>query len=170
MVIVSTQSPRGADIDSLLAEQLTKVTAFCIDFMKINRFNAIVNIIVPKRKGYLKGGVGGYCSVDRVELGHHGKVWEVTIELANVGRGEMFSTLCHEMVHAKQYLRKELSVDGDKWKGKTFKVSPRDVFALKSPWEKEAYSMERKMFDKLIKHVDFKWVRKYNIDFHTENK
>ena len=165
MVIVSTQTPRGGELDRTLSEQLTKVAGFCIKELKLTRFNAILNIIVSKRKGYLSGGVGGYCCAWKEELGHHGKVWNVDIELAHVGRGEMMSTLCHEMIHAKQYLRKELSADGDKWKGKTFKVGPRDVFALKSPWEKEAYKLEEKIFKKLTTHVDFNWIKRYNINF-----
>jgi len=165
MILVSTATPRGGEIDPVLSEQLTKVAAFCINYLKINRFNALLNIIVSKRKGYISGGVGGYCSADRQEFGHHGKMWNVDIEIANVGRGEMMSVLCHEMVHAKQYLRKELDIDGNRWKGKAFKVSSKDVYALNSPWEKEAYKLESKMFKALLKHPDFQWMKKYNTDF-----
>ena len=53
---------------------------------------------------------------------------------------EFVTTLLHEMVHIKQYVRKELK-DG-KWKGEYFKGSYAD-----SPWEKEAYELEQTLFE-----------------------
>ena len=58
----------------------------------------------------------------------------------------MVTALCHEMVHVKQFARKEM-VDGvetgvARWKSKTI---PLDTNYWDLPWEKEAYRMEKKL-------------------------
>ena len=59
---------------------------------------------------------------------------------------DMVTALCHEMVHVKQFARKEM-VDGvetgvARWKSKTI---PLDTNYWDLPWEKEAYRMEKKL-------------------------
>ena len=61
---------------------------------------------------------------------------------------DMVTALCHEMVHVKQFARKEM-VDGIKtgvarWKTKTI---PLITNYWDLPWEKEAYRMEKKLAD-----------------------
>lgn len=57
---------------------------------------------------------------------------------------DMISTIFHELVHIKQYVRGELvSAEGRKpnyWKGKVCRAKYSD-----QPWELEAYDLERKM-------------------------
>lgn len=161
MILVSTSSPNGLKLDSKLEQQLLQVTNFCLKKMNLTRFKAVIDIIVPKKYGYLAGGVGGYCSASKDE-----GYFEIQIDLANTRRGEMISTLCHELVHAKQYLKGELCHNsGTKWKGKTYKVSPKDTFALNTPWEREAYKTEDILFNQLKNDVDFEWIKRYNCDF-----
>ena len=56
---------------------------------------------------------------------------------------EQMQALAHEMVHARQFLRGELSAEGVwKWKGRN-----ADNYAYTNqPWEKEAYRLERELF------------------------
>ena len=59
---------------------------------------------------------------------------------------EMVTALCHEMVHVKQFARKEM-VDGietgvARWKSKKISL---DTNYWDLPWEKEAYRMEKKL-------------------------
>ena len=61
---------------------------------------------------------------------------------------DMITALSHEMVHVKQFARKEM-VDGIKtgvarWKSKTI---PLTTNYWDLPWEKEAYRMEKKLAD-----------------------
>ena len=68
----------------------------------------------------------------------------------------MIETICHECVHIKQYLRKELtdvSVDTQRWKGKL--VNTKEIEYYDLPWEKEAYKMEIELAEtvKSIKNV-----------------
>lgn len=81
----------------------------------------------------------GYCDFN----GDH-KYPEITISLnKNLPEEEMFITLAHELVHAKQYLRKELKSVGmmSYWMGKP---------SNNLEWEKEAYNLEQQL------HVSFK--------------
>lgn len=60
---------------------------------------------------------------------------------------DLISALCHEMVHVKQYARKELRdvYDGPWHVGTMWKKSPRNwdkVSYAEQPWEKEAYRLE----------------------------
>lgn len=55
---------------------------------------------------------------------------------------ELISTVCHEMIHVKQYARKELSLTPtgqNKWKAKQI---PEKVEYENLPWEKEAFKKE----------------------------
>ena len=56
---------------------------------------------------------------------------------------EMMQTLAHEMVHARQFLRGELTCDGGfAWKGRK-----ADGYEYENqPWEIEAYRLEKKLF------------------------
>ena len=56
-------------------------------------------------------------------------------------------TTCHEMVHVKQYARKELKEDFPKtlWFGKTY------TDARCYPWELEAWDLQKKLAHKYIK-------------------
>lgn len=52
---------------------------------------------------------------------------------------DLVTTICHEMVHVKQYYRKEMSDTGFKWKKKSI---PQDTNYYDLPWEKEAYRLQ----------------------------
>lgn len=53
---------------------------------------------------------------------------------------DIISTVCHEMVHVKQYYRKELAHAGKEhtWKRKSYS----DLSYADQPWEKEAFKLE----------------------------
>tara|TARA_B100001105_G_C22392824_1_gene445263 strand:+ start:2207 stop:2641 length:435 start_codon:yes stop_codon:yes gene_type:complete len=78
---------------------------------------------------------------------------EVDIELARTSYDykynytELLQCLCHELVHAKQFLSGELS-------GKRFKWNKQDyseVAYKKLPWEMEAYGTEKWLFKTYFK-------------------
>ena len=50
--------------------------------------------------------------------------------------------LAHEMVHVKQFARRETCGYGVKWKGK--KIAPKTPY-YDLPWEKEAYKMQDRL-------------------------
>lgn len=67
---------------------------------------------------------------------------------------ELITTVCHETVHIKQYLRKEcrdIAVDRKKWKGVEYDLNETNYYDL--PWEQEAYFLQMILADKVIKNA-----------------
>ena len=65
---------------------------------------------------------------------------------------DLISTVCHEMVHVKQYYRGELKdINGyQKWKSKKFRD---DMDYLQQPWEKEAFRLEEQLAIECFKQL-----------------
>lgn len=66
---------------------------------------------------------------------------------------EMIGTIVHEMIHVKQYARRELrSVHGNTmWKKKNY----NNVSYADAPWEKEAFRLERKYALECFEELEF---------------
>ena len=58
---------------------------------------------------------------------------------------ELISTLCHEMVHVKQYAKGELRWCNKKNNNMWKKTVKNDIPYDDQPWEKEAYKLESKL-------------------------
>ena len=94
-----------------------------------------------------KEGAVGFCGM--IDNNRH---FEIEID-KKMGINELVTTICHEMVHVKQYARNEMN-DGivkgrAKWKTK-FIAEDTNYWDL--PWEKEAYRMEKKLADDVWKN------------------
>lgn len=55
---------------------------------------------------------------------------------------DLVMTVCHEMVHVKQYVRNEMREGQMVWKKKEI---AKDTKYYDLPWEKEAYAMQAKL-------------------------
>ena len=71
----------------------------------------------------------------------------------DIGITELVTTVCHEMVHVKQYARNEMTdelVESGHavWKGR--KIHPNTGY-YQLPWEKEAYKLQDKLALKVWK-------------------
>ena len=82
----------------------------------------------------------GYC-----QMGDTNREFIIEVDKTS-GIKEMVTTICHEMIHVKQYVRKEMSdnlVEGGQatWRGR--KVNPNTKY-YDLPWEKEAYRLQNK--------------------------
>jgi len=68
-------------------------------------------------------------------------------ELRAVEPHEIASTIAHELVHIKQYIRRELTQGATVWKGQKIPVGPRGgtIRYRDQPWEKEAFSKEKEL-------------------------
>lgn len=87
----------------------------------------------------------GYCL-----MGDTNREFEIECS-RNVTLKELVTTVVHEMIHVKQYARKEMNdnlVEGGNavWRGK--KVSPNTTY-YNLPWEKEAYKLQDKYAQKI---------------------
>ena len=66
-------------------------------------------------------------------------------ELRAVEPREIAATIAHELVHIKQYIRRELTQGATVWKGQKIPVGPRGgtIRYRDQPWEKEAFKREK---------------------------
>ena len=114
----------------------------CIDHLKLNRYRGIIHVKQSKTIKPMDGWAVGYCTMDKIDS-NQGKLWWGIIELTNQYPKELVMTLCHEMVHIKQYLKKELGMDGVSWMGEDMS----DINYHDQPSEVEAYDMQQELFD-----------------------
>lgn len=77
--------------------------------------------------------------------------------------------LCHEMVHLKQYLEKELVIDLEKkeftWKGNKYDNS---IPYESRPWEREAFSLQNKLYKEYKKSLKTEKEKKRLFGFLTK--
>jgi len=63
---------------------------------------------------------------------------------------EIAATLVHELVHIRQYIRRELNADMTRWKGQVIPYGPRGGLRIpytRQPWEVEAYALEKEVME-----------------------
>lgn len=65
---------------------------------------------------------------------------------------DLISTICHEMVHIKQYYRKEMDDCGGRWKSRRI---PEGTDYNSLPWEKEAFRLEERLAMECFKEINF---------------
>ena len=105
-----------------------------------------LDITINLTKCYNKGAYG-YCL-----MGDNNREFEIEID-KNLRIYDFVSTLCHELTHLKQYARNEmrqLDYGRVRWKKVIFS---EDVSYDDSPWEKEAFKVEKKLAVKCFKEV-----------------
>jgi|TARA_B110000971_G_C20022350_1_gene506986 hypothetical protein len=84
----------------------------------------------------------------------HGDKNDVFINIAKNSFGyaytvdEQLLTLCHELVHAKQFLKGQLSESGKIWKGVDMSMM---THIKQQPWEQEAFQLELELYKKHIR-------------------
>jgi len=101
--------------------------------------------------------IGCYKSENRlygqcVVIDNAHREFEIDID-KNLRLFDFVSTLCHELIHLKQYARFEMKdVDANKirWKASIFKDT---IMYDDAPWEKEAYKLDVKLAKKCFEDV-----------------
>ena len=92
--------------------------------------------------------VYGYCLE-----GDNNRHFELEIK-KGLSLYDLISTVCHEMVHVKQYAKREMSFDYDsgrtRWKAKLIADS---VKYEDQPWEKEAFKLEEDLALQCFKEI-----------------
>jgi hypothetical protein len=115
-------------------EIVEEYVARLMDALKIHRFTA--RLVKVEFRTELDGQAQGLCEGDKIhayiQIGKRGQTFL-----------QQMQALAHEMVHARQFLRGQLSAEGAwKWKGRN-----ADNYEYNNqPWEKEAYRLERELF------------------------
>ena len=96
----------------------------------------------------------GYC----LELDNN-RSFEIEVDRSLPLR-KLLETVAHEMVHVKQYARRELHPVRNTWCGKTY--NPKKVSYWDLPWEIEAHGREVGLFVRWAEENDLgfkKWTR-----------
>ena len=106
---------------------------FCIDTLmpRMRTLEIEVKLCTPK-------GAMGYC----LELDNN-RQFEIEAD-RKLRMRKLLETIAHEMVHVKQYARRELHPDADIWMGKTY--NPEKISYWDLPWEIEAHGREVGLF------------------------
>jgi hypothetical protein len=106
---------------------------FCIDTLmpRMRTLEIEVKLCTPK-------GAMGYC----LETDNK-RTFEIEID-RTLSQRKLLETLAHEMVHVKQYARRELHPVHQTWCGKTY--NPDKVSYWDLPWEIEAHGREIGLF------------------------
>ena len=89
-------------------------------------------------------GAMGYC----LELDDN-RTFEIEVD-RKLRMRKLLETIAHEMVHVKQYARRELHPVHDTWCGKTY--NPEKVSYWDLPWEIEAHGREVGLFVRWCEH------------------
>lgn len=125
-----------------------KMVAFCAKkLMPKMNLDITVNLCKPT-------GAMGYCLEAEDK-----RTFELEIDKSQSLRS-LLETVAHEMVHVKQYARRELNPNKEVWMGKTY--NPKNINYWDLPWEIEAHGREVGLFvryceeNKLAKH---KWTQ-----------
>lgn len=137
MVAVRCEGHRSAKLKNTLA----KAAMFYLDELKVtDASNPLeISIILTSLD------TDGYC-----DFNYDHKYPEITVYLNKSTKDvqELLLFLAHECVHAKQFLKKELILNGLRglWKNQEYP----SIDFIDSPWEQEAYREEQILFKRLI--------------------
>jgi hypothetical protein len=125
------------------------VVSFCIKTLLPNY--RTLDITVAFKNLQKSEGAYGFCNTADYHTTNREFILDIDRDLRLY---DMVSTICHEMVHVKQYVKKELSdlydESGTKWKKKKYSM---EYDYHNSPWEKEAYKLEESLAIKCFKEV-----------------
>ena len=113
---------------------------------RIHTLDIAIKLTSPK-------GAMGYC----LELDDN-RTFEIEID-RNMRLRRLLETVAHEMVHVKQYARRELNPTTEAWMGKTY--NPKKISYWDLPWEIEAHGREIGLFVRWCESNDYsaKWTQ-----------
>tara|TARA_B110000503_G_scaffold118106_1_gene178740 strand:+ start:517 stop:951 length:435 start_codon:yes stop_codon:yes gene_type:complete len=114
-------------------KRVQSIAEFCVETLMPRMRTLEVTIKLKKPKGAI-----GYC----LELDSN-REFELEIDRTQSLR-KLLETVAHEMVHVKQFARRELHPSNDTWFGKTY--NPKKVSYWDLPWEIEAHGREVGLF------------------------
>ena len=126
-----------------------KMVEFCVSKLmpKMNNLDITVHLTKPQ------GAMGYCCETD------DNRTFEIEVDRSQSLR-DLLETVAHEMVHVKQYARRELHPDKHVWMGKT--VNPDDVNYWDQPWEIEAHGRQLGLFIRYCEENNlskYKWTQ-----------
>ena len=139
---------KGGDFGKKFEKRLEKVFYLCVEELNLSNFKGVVHVEMPRKKGLLDERYHGYVEMEDKQIIEGTNYWWAVVRLANTHNfHDVVETFCHEMVHVKQFLRRELTSNGMKWKGQP---NPNTDDPCNEPHELEAYKLEKVLYDKCV--------------------
>jgi predicted SprT family Zn-dependent metalloprotease len=114
--------------DKLLSKQMQRHVSIAVSF-------------ITKTQTYGEIGIEDYNSTDQP------RGFKIYVN-RKTGDEEILKTIAHEMVHLKQYCKKELNEEMTHWKGQ--RVSLNKIPYFERPWEIEAHEIGDKIYEEFI--------------------
>jgi len=128
-MLVEVTGPKGGQVDPHLVWRVNHAIASFVKTLGIDRFK--LNILVRvHNKAIIDDSVEGWCEIIDP------RTFEIDVALYSNWMG----VLAHEMVHVKQYVRKELDYKMCTWKSKP--IDPDEMDYYDRPWEAEAFALQ----------------------------
>lgn len=142
MLTVKVQGMRGGKpYSKAVAQDILQATNIMSKKLALNYHKGIINIRLGRTNNqWIDGDAAGTC-FGEFKNGE----WTIDIVLARRKRfGLMLRVLAHEMIHAKQFLKRDLTMvkNRDAWKGKIWTARKKADPYYDSPWEREAFGKE----------------------------
>jgi hypothetical protein len=132
----------------ILQGKCTKTQASALEYFATQLLTPqLKKHIIINLKFIRKLPVCGFTEVD----GHNTKgiPREFILEILHgMSEKQTLKTIAHEMVHVKQYAYGEIDERGTRWLSR--KLDHDSVPYHKRPWEKEAYQMEERLYQKWL--------------------
>lgn len=116
-------------------ELVFDVAAFCLQKL----MPRLKKIEIEFQLNNLKDRAVGYCM-----MGDDNRTFEIEVD-KKLDIGEMIVTICHEIVHVKQYVRNELGINDNN--------DGQDYYNLS--YEKQAYELQETLSEQFIKECDY---------------
>lgn len=138
--------------DNEMRNEIRNLSIEALEYMFKKRKKLLNNIRITIKidnKETKKEKAYGLCIwTDRI---NKPKCFNITLN-NEVSKRVFKKTLLHELVHVKQYIMDELKdcYNGNvKWKKKIYEDSESYHSYINSPWEKQAYNISEKLYQKL---------------------
>jgi len=125
--------------------------AICVMSTKLGIGHEPINyeILLGRTINKLDGDCRGWASAQKF-----GKIWSATIFVAREENfSDMLSTLAHELIHVKQFIKDGLDVDKGMFKGRRWNARKKQDEDVDSPWEREAYGKEVALLEYYLNYV-----------------
>lgn len=118
-----------------------KTVAYCLDYLLPDSNKLEIEVKLMN----IRTDAMGYC-----EMGDNRREYQIQVERHQTLR-EFVGTICHEMVHLKQYALKEMDPtandDGNlRWKDT---IVPKETAYSDLPWEQEATDLQYVLADEI---------------------
>lgn len=89
----------------------------------------------------------GLTIVDDYNLSGQPRFFTIEVD-RNQSEDEKLRTIAHEMIHVKQYVKRELNEEMNRWKGN--KVNAEKIPYHEQPWEVEAHHLGDVLFNDFL--------------------